>query len=160
LLFTAYCSKICSANCSIAFRDFVATFRIPPKTASNGLVIPIFVSSNRYEPRFLPRSETLRGGQPREQLSHVFFEPKIITNKVRDDAVHLLVGFEHQPRTAGRWEFTRWDLVDLAQFKVRLKAQFQGSHRDIDKPDAIVSSSAKQRPEVAPPSDGRNISGP
>lgn len=89
-----------------------------------------------------------------------YFEPKIITNKVRDDAVHLLVGFEHQPRTAGRWEFIRWDLVDLAQFKVRLKAQFQGSHRDIDKPDAIVSSSAKQRPEVAPPSDGRNISGP
>ena len=65
------------------------------------------------------------------------------TNKVRDDAVHLLVGFEHKPKTAGRWEFTRWDLVDLAHFKVRLKAEFQGSNRDIYKPDAIVSSSVK-----------------
>ncbi len=72
-----------------------------------------------------------------------YFEPKITTNKVRDDAVHLLVGFEHKPKTAGRWEFTRWDLVDLAHFKVRLKAEFQGSNRDIYKPDAIVSSSVK-----------------
>jgi len=72
-----------------------------------------------------------------------YFEPKITTNKVRDDAVHLLVGFEHKAKSAGRWEFTRWDLVDLAHFKVRLKAEFQGSNRDIYKPDAIVSSSVK-----------------
>ncbi|MFN2622404.1 MAG: hypothetical protein ABR611_06120 [Chthoniobacterales bacterium] len=72
-----------------------------------------------------------------------YFEPKITTNKVRDDAVHLLVGFEHKPKAEGRWEFTRWDLVDLAHFKVRLKAEFQGSNRDIYKPDAIVSSSVK-----------------
>lgn len=72
-----------------------------------------------------------------------YFEPKITTNKVRDDAVHLLVGFEHQPRNTGRWTFTRWDLVDLAHFKVRLKAEFQGSNRDIYKPEAIVATSAK-----------------
>jgi hypothetical protein len=59
-----------------------------------------------------------------------YFEPKITTNKVRDDAVHLLVGFEHTPPTAGHWTFTRWDPVDLAHFKVRLKAEFQGSNRD------------------------------
>jgi hypothetical protein len=57
-----------------------------------------------------------------------YFEPKVATNKVRDDAVHLVVGFEHQPREKnGAWKFTRWDLVDLAQFKVKLKAEFQGS---------------------------------
>jgi hypothetical protein len=72
-----------------------------------------------------------------------YFEPKITTNKVRDDAVHLLVGFEHAPRTAGHWTFTRWDLVDLAHFKVRLKAEFQGSNRDIYRPEAIVATSAK-----------------
>lgn len=72
-----------------------------------------------------------------------YFEPKITTNKVRDDAVHLLVGFEHEPKTAGRWNFTRWDLVDLAHFKVRLKAEFQGSNRDIYRPDAILATSAK-----------------
>lgn len=72
-----------------------------------------------------------------------YFEPKITTNKVRDDAVHLLVGFEHAPRTAGHWTFTRWDLVDLAHFKVRLKAEFQGSNRDIYRPEAILATSAK-----------------
>jgi hypothetical protein len=63
--------------------------------------------------------------------------------KVRDDAVHLLVGFEHMPRTAGHWTFTRWDLVDLAHFKVRLKAEFQGSNRDIYRPEPILAMSAK-----------------
>jgi len=72
-----------------------------------------------------------------------YFEPKITTNKVRDDAVHLLVGFEHAPRSNGRWTFTRWDLVDLSHFKVRLKAEFQGSNRDIYKPEAILASSAR-----------------
>ena len=54
-----------------------------------------------------------------------YFEPKLGTNKVRDDAVHFVAGFEHEPRENGRWNFTRWDLVDLAQFKVKLKAEFQ-----------------------------------
>lgn len=72
-----------------------------------------------------------------------YFEPKIATNKVREDAVHLLVGFEHEAKTGGRWIFTRWDLVDLSHFKVRLKAEFQGSNRDIYKPEAIIGTSAK-----------------
>jgi hypothetical protein len=65
------------------------------------------------------------------------------TYQVRHDAVHLLVGFEHEPKSAGRWNFTRWDLVDLAHFKVRLKAEFQGSNRDIYRPEAILATSAK-----------------
>jgi hypothetical protein len=35
------------------------------------------------------------------------------------------------------------DLVDLAHFKVRLKAEFQGSNRDICRADAIVATSGK-----------------
>ena len=72
-----------------------------------------------------------------------YFEPKIATNKVREDAVHLILGFEHEPRRAGHWDFTRWDVVDLSHFKVRLKAEFQGSNRDIYQPEAIVATSAK-----------------
>jgi hypothetical protein len=72
-----------------------------------------------------------------------YFEPKKATNKVLDDAVHLVAGFEHEPRKDGRWKFTRWDLVDLAHFRVRLKAEFQGSNRDIYRPEAIVATSAK-----------------
>jgi hypothetical protein len=88
---------------------------------------------------------------------------------VRDDAVHFVAGFEHQPsprlRLTGQpsendgskgepveggsrspntmWKFTRWDLVDLSQFKVKLKAEFQGSNRDLYRPEAIVASSTK-----------------
>lgn len=73
-----------------------------------------------------------------------YFEPKSSTNKVRDDAVHFVVGFEHSKKTAtGGWQFTRWDLVDLSQFKVKLKAEFQGSNRDLYRADAVVASSAK-----------------
>jgi hypothetical protein len=74
-----------------------------------------------------------------------YFEPKIATNKVRDDAVHLVVGFEHEARRDNRWTFTRWDLVDLSHFKVKLKAEFQGSNHDIYRPEAIVATSAETR---------------
>ena len=86
-----------------------------------------------------------------------YFEPKKSTNKVRDDAVHFVVGFEHAPhgirsdsiKEGGSaspktmWKFTRWDLVDLSRFTVKLKAEFQGSNRDMYRPDAIVASSAR-----------------
>jgi hypothetical protein len=74
------------------------------------------------------------------------------SNKVR--AVHFVIGFEHAPRDeaaslsrgdsgndqntaterrgyAVTWKFTRWDLVDLSRFTVQLKAEFQGSNRDM-----------------------------
>jgi len=78
-----------------------------------------------------------------------YFEPKKSTNKVRDDAVHFVVGFEHRPRETApgspkaKWNFTRWDLVDLSRFTVKLKAEFQGSNRDMYRQEAIVASSAK-----------------
>jgi hypothetical protein len=73
-----------------------------------------------------------------------YFEPKVATNKVRDDAVHFIVGFEHERREKnGQWTFTRWDLVDLSHFKVKLKAEFQGSNRDIYRPEAILATGEK-----------------
>jgi len=73
-----------------------------------------------------------------------YFEPKIATNKVREDAVHLIVGFEHEKPAADRqWKFTRWDLVDLSHFQVKLKAEFQGSNRDMYRPEAIVATSGR-----------------
>ncbi|MDQ6654341.1 MAG: hypothetical protein M3Y80_00820 [Verrucomicrobiota bacterium] len=73
-----------------------------------------------------------------------YFEPKVATNKVREDAVHLILGFEHEPRRAGHWNFTRWEIVDLSSFKVRLKAEFQGSNRDMYRPEAIMATSAER----------------
>jgi hypothetical protein len=77
-----------------------------------------------------------------------YFEPKLATNKVRKDAVHFIVGFEHEKpiadpsRTGGtHWKFTRWDLVDLSHFRVKLKAEFQGTNRDMYRAEAIVATS-------------------
>jgi len=72
-----------------------------------------------------------------------YFEPKTDTNKILDDACHLIVGFEHDGGKTGQWKFLNWELVDLSQFKVRLKAEFQGSNRDLYQDAAIVGSSRK-----------------
>jgi hypothetical protein len=80
-----------------------------------------------------------------------YFEPKVTTNKVREDAVHFIVGFEHEKPVAGssrtggmHWKFTRWDLVDLSHFQVKLKAEFQGSNHDMYQPEAIVATSGSR----------------
>lgn len=82
-------------------------------------------------------------GSRESSFRSFYFEPKKATNKVLDDAVHLVAGFEHAPRKDGGWQFTRWDLVDLAHFRVKLKAEFQGSNRDLYRPEAVVGTSAK-----------------
>jgi hypothetical protein len=71
-----------------------------------------------------------------------YFEPKADTGKIHDDAIHLIVGFEHTGK-AGAWKFTNWELVDLSRFRVRLKAEFQGSNRDLYRDEAIVGTSRK-----------------
>ncbi len=59
-----------------------------------------------------------------------YFEPKLETLKITDDAVHLLVGIEHDGKTR-LWTFTGWRLVDLSSLQVRLKAEFQASNAGI-----------------------------
>ncbi len=68
-----------------------------------------------------------------------YFEPKNETNKVNDDARHLIVGIEHG-RDADGWLFTCWELVDISHFRVRLKAEFEGSNRDLYRKDAVVGA--------------------
>jgi hypothetical protein len=86
-------------------------------------------------------------GSRQSSFRTFYFEPKIATNKVRDDAVHFILGFEHEPREkVGGWKFTRWDIVDLSQFRVKLKAEFQGSNRDMYRPEAIVATIALRVP--------------
>ncbi len=48
-----------------------------------------------------------------------YFEPKTETLKINDDAVHLLVGIEHDGKEQ-QWTFTGWRLVDLSKLRVRL----------------------------------------
>jgi hypothetical protein len=88
-------------------------------------------------------AKVIAAGSRESGFRTFYFEPKVATNKVRDDAVHFIAGFQHEPRENGLWKFTRWDLVDLAGFKVKLKAEFQASNADVYRPEAIVATSAK-----------------
>ena len=71
-----------------------------------------------------------------------YFEPKRETNKVNDDARHLIIGIEHERATDGSVRFLRWELIDLANFRVKLKAEFEGSNADMYRADAVVGSGA------------------
>jgi hypothetical protein len=71
-----------------------------------------------------------------------YFEPKRETNKVTEDARHLIVGIEHGQDAEGITRFLRWELIDLAEFRVKLKAEFEGSNADLYRPEAIVGRSA------------------
>jgi len=82
-------------------------------------------------------------GSRTSSLRTFYFEPKRETNKVTEDARHLIVGIEHQRDPDGTVRFVRWELIDLAEFRVRLKAEFEGSNADLYRPDAVVGSSRK-----------------
>lgn len=73
-------------------------------------------------------------------LRTFYFTPRKETNKILDDAHHLIVGFAHEGKQDGLWKFTGWELVDLSKFKVRLKAEFQGSNRDLYREESLVGS--------------------
>jgi hypothetical protein len=75
-----------------------------------------------------------------------YFEPKMETNKILDDAIHLIVGIAHGGRDdAGNWQFLRWNLVDLHDFEVRLKAEFQSNNRNLYRSEAIIAGSEESR---------------
>jgi hypothetical protein len=59
-----------------------------------------------------------------------YFEPKNETLKITDDAVHLLLGIEHDGQQ-NAWTFQGWRLVDLSTLRVRLKAEFQASNAEL-----------------------------
>lgn len=66
-----------------------------------------------------------------------YFEPRTGTNKVNRDACHFVVGIGHDFAATGR--FLTWELVDLSHFNVQLKAEFQGSNRDLYRQEAVVA---------------------
>lgn len=79
-------------------------------------------------------------GSKGSSLRTFYFEPKSATNKVTEDAHHLIIGIEHDKAPADKVRFTRWELIDLANFRVRLKAEFQGSNADLYRPEAVVGT--------------------
>ncbi len=69
-----------------------------------------------------------------------YFEPKRETNKILDDASHLIVGIAHSGKIDGLWRFDSWKIVDLIEFKVRLKAEFQSNNRELYRDESVLSS--------------------
>jgi hypothetical protein len=84
-------------------------------------------------------------GSRSSSLRTFYFEPKRETNKILDDAHHVIVGFEHDGNT-GAWRFLGWELIDLSNFRVRLKAEFQASNRDLYRPEAVLATSSTNTP--------------
>ena len=91
-----------------------------------------------------------RGSQA-STLRTFYYEPKQPTNKILDDAHHLIVGFEHDGKADGTWKFLGWELVDLTNFRVKLKAEFQASNRDLYQSKAVVGSSRTNAPAGTKP---------
>lgn len=73
-------------------------------------------------------------------LRTFYFTPRTTTNKIQDDAIHLLAGITHDGNV-GQWRFTGWKLVDLHGFRVRLKAEYQAANRDLYRDELILRSS-------------------
>lgn len=59
-----------------------------------------------------------------------YFEPRTRTLKIQHDALHLLLGIQHDG-VDGNWTFSHPEVVDLSKLRVRLKAEFQASNRDL-----------------------------
>jgi hypothetical protein len=72
----------------------------------------------------------LQSGSHGSTFRTFYFEPKTDTLKITDDAVHLILGIEHDGN-APQWQFLGWRVVCLSGLSVRLKAEFQASNADL-----------------------------
>jgi len=78
---------------------------------------------------------------PASTLRTFYYEPKTSTNKIRDDARHLLVAIRHSGSSGSDLRLLSWKLVDVSKIPVSLKAEFQASNRDMYRPENIVGAS-------------------
>lgn len=86
-------------------------------------------------------------GSANSSLRTFYFEPKDRTLKILDDATHLLIGIEHDGND-GDWEFLGYRLVDLSKLKVRLKAEFQASNRDMYTEVSVLEMKMKDGKDI------------
>lgn len=74
----------------------------------------------------------LHASDSRESTLRTFYyEPKTLTNKVRENARHILVGLTHNDMPGDGLRIVGWELVDLSRLRVQLKAEFQAANRDL-----------------------------
>ncbi len=83
-----------------------------------------------------------KAGSETSSFRTFYFEPKRATNKILDAASHLIVGIAHGGKVDGRWQLEAWKVVDLIDFRVRLKAEFQSSNRELYRESSVLSTSS------------------
>jgi len=64
------------------------------------------------------------------------------TNKVNDDPNHSIVGIEHE-KASTEANFTRWELINVSNFRVRLMAECEDSNADMYRGNTVVTGSGK-----------------
>jgi len=89
--------------------------------------------------------KVFREGSEDSGFRTFYFEPQAETNKILEDASHLVVGVAHGGKREGEWRLASWRAVDLADFRVRLKAEFQASNEAIYRPAATILRSGPKR---------------
>jgi hypothetical protein len=72
-----------------------------------------------------------------------YYEPRALTGKIQDDAMHMLVGVEHSGGDAQSMRLTKWELIDVSKLRVQLKAEFQAGNDRIYRSEMIVGRSVK-----------------
>jgi hypothetical protein len=82
-------------------------------------------------------------GSRSSSLRTFYYEPRSLTGKIQDDALHLLAGIEHDGNKASAIRLTRWDLIDVSKLRVSLKAEFQAGNDRIYRSETIVGRSVK-----------------
>ena len=91
--------------------------------------------------------KVFKEGSERSTFRTFYFEPKRETNKILDDASHLIIGIAHGGKLDGQWQLKNWQIIDLIDFRVRLKAEFQASNRDLYKSSAVLLQSEELEPD-------------
>lgn len=99
----------------------------------------VFLDPKLFDPD--SRSSTLRT---------FYYEPRTLTNKIHEDARHLLVGIRHNGKSGRELRLLGWELIDVSKLRVQLKAEFQASNKDIYQNENTVARSGDHPGKPAP----------
>lgn len=83
--------------------------------------------------------KVVQAGSEESTFRTFYFEPKTETLKITDDAVHLILGIEHDGK-AREWTFLGWRVSCLSKLTVRLKAEFQASNADLYRDSSLSNT--------------------
>jgi hypothetical protein len=72
-------------------------------------------------------------------LRTFYYQPSVDGGKIREDAHHLILGIAHEGPPQ-QWIFTGWKIVDVAELRVSLKAEFDAGNSEMYQPELVRGS--------------------